>query len=917
MQAERHELTVNGKRAAVWAPPMTRLSEVLREHLALKGTKVGCDAGDCGACTVLLDGKQVCACLVPLAQAAGRAVATVEGLADNPATARLQSAFEHYGAAQCGICTPGMLMAAATLMERQVPPSEAEVADTLGGVLCRCTGYRKIMAAVLHAAGGSATDSVQHDGAALVGQRVAAIDGNAKVTGTAVFGADAIPGEALRLRVVRSPHQHAEFTLGDCTALYQRFPGLALVMTAEHIPHNGFGVYPDLKDQPVLAPGIVRYRGEAVLALVGDAQTLDSLCDDDLPITWAVLPAIDDTGAALSAPPINPSQTHNVLTHGKVYRGHLPAPDNPGMIQVEGEFETGFVEHAYIEPEAGYARPLEDGRLEVSVCTQTPHMDRDEVALILDLPAQRVRVRPPACGGGFGGKLDQSVQPLVAAAAWRLGKPVACVYSRIESMAATTKRHPAMMQARAWADSAGTLRAFEFDGVFNTGAYASWGPTVAGRVPVHCMGPYRVPNVRAQARAVFTHGPPSGAFRGFGVPQAAIAHETLMDELAGRSGLDPLEFRRRNALRIGDVTATGQRLSASAGLPQCLDVLRPHWHALRQAAAAHNRAGEGTTSRHGVGIGCMWYGCGNTSMSNPSSMRVTLARSGEVTFYNGAQDIGQGSTTVLTQIMAEAIGIPLPSITVVGADTDLTLDAGKTSASRQTYVSGRAAQLAGEQLRAQLLHRANVGPRARIELAGSTVRFVEDGRAHTIALADLPSIPGEEGSADVVLVGEGTFDPPTQALDENGQGEPYGTYGFAAQIASVEVDIELGTVRVTRIVAAHDVGAAVNPMLVEGQIEGGIAQGIGLALTEEFIPGRTENLHDYLVPTIGDVPPITSLLIESPEPTGPYGAKGIGEPALVPTAPAILNAVFHATGVRFRKVPLLPHRLLAGLKGRR
>lgn len=811
---------------------------------------------------------------------------------------------------------------------------------------------------------GTNPDARDTDARRYVGRRLPSVDGPGKVTGRAVFGADGAPAGALRLRVVRSPHAHARFTLGDCTALHERHPGLARILTAADVPGvNGFGIYPDVKDQPVLAPGIVRYRGEAMLALVGDEDTLAGLTDDRLPVDWEPLPAVSDPRDALAAgaPPVNPNRPDNVLACGRVHAGEMPPPggaspsggsagsgspvddpsgrtppasdppagslsagspstggplssgppDSGNLIEACGEFETPFIEHAYIEPEAGWARRIEGGRIEVVACTQTPYMDRDEVANVIGIAPGRVRIRPSACGGGFGGKLDQSVQPLVALAAWLLDAPVCCAYTRPESMAATTKRHPSRIRARAVAEPGGRLLGYEFDGDFDTGAYASWGPTVAGRVPVHCMGPYRVPNVRAEARAIFTHSPPAGAFRGFGVPQAAVAHETLIDELAVACGIDPLAFRRRNALRAGDRTATGQVLEASAGLVACLDALRPHWEALRREADAFNVSAGPRHLRRGVGIACMWYGCGNTSMSNPSSMRVTLSRHGRVVFYNGAQDIGQGSSTVMLQILAEALGLPIGQIEMVVSDTDLTEDAGKSSASRQTFVSGRAAQRAGADLRAKILALANAGPDAGLRLDGEALCITgEDGVEHTVALARLPVVEGE----DVVLEGHGVFDPPTGPLDENGQGIPYATYGFAAQIASVEVDLELGTVALRRIVAAHDVGAAVNPALVEGQIEGGIAQGIGLALMEEYVPGRTENLHDYLLPSVGDVPGIECLLVEDPEPLGPYGAKGIGEPALIPTAPAILNAVHHATGVRLRRLPILPHRVRAALE---
>jgi CO/xanthine dehydrogenase Mo-binding subunit len=463
-------------------------------------------------------------------------------------------------------------------------------------------------------------------------------------------------------------------------------------------------------------------------------------------------------------------------------------------------------------------------------------------------------------------------------------------------MAASTKRHPARIAARFGCDAAGKLLACDVTATFDTGAYASWGPTVANRVPVHAMGPYAVPNVRTWGAAFFTNGPPAGAFRGFGVPQAAIAHEAMMDALADRLGIDRLEFRHRNALRVGDTTATGQVLGHSAGLAQCLDALRPHWRRAEDEVGAFNA--RGGVTRRGVGIGCMWYGIGNTSMSNPSTMRVGLAADGTLTLYSGALDIGQGSNTIMTQIVADALGLPVGQFSLVTGDTDLTADAGKTSASRQTFVSGRAAEAAGRDLRQKILRLANAGPDAALSLEGAelTVRAVAEVR--TLDLAKVGPI-----------MGEGSFDPPTTPLDADGQGSPYATYAFAAQIAVVEVDTELGTVKVLRMVAAHDVGKAINPTLVEGQIEGGIAQGLGLALMEEYLPGRTENLHDYLIPTVGDVPEIECLLIEDREPLGPSGAKGVGEPGLVPTAPAILGAIHHATGVRINRVPVLPHRL--------
>ena len=898
--------TVNGRPVAVRVPPVRRLSDVLREELGLTGAKVGCNAGDCGACTVLLDGRQVCACLTPVGQAAGRAIETVEGLARDGGLNRLQAAFHRFGAAQCGICTPGMLMAASDLLARTPEPDRQQVEDALGGVLCRCTGYRKIVEAVLHAADPELEFLTPQAGRA-VGAPVAKTDGLAKLVGTERYGADSAPADVLWLRAVRSPHARARFRLGDLEALRGAWPGLAAVLTAADVPVNGFGIYPDIKDQPALADGIVRYRGEAVLALVGDAATIETLPDDALPIEWEPLPPVDfEQACAGSAPALHEAVPDNVLVRGRVVKGNVEAAFAAAAATAEIAVETGFVEHAYIEPEAGYARRVGD-RIEIVACTQTPYMDRDEIAHVLGLPRDRVRIVPTAVGGGFGGKLDLSLQPLIAVAAWKLNRPVRCVYSRPESMASTTKRHPARIRARAAADAEGRLLGLDFTGDFNTGAYASWGPTVANRVPVHCTGPYHVPQMRALTRALYTNDPPAGAFRGFGVPQAAIAHEALMDDLAARLDIDPLEFRLINALRAGQPTATGQVLQASCGLAACLEALRPHWRTARAAAEAARPAGG--VERRGVGVGCMWYGIGNTSLSNPSTMRLGLKPNGRVTLYNGAVDIGQGSNTIMVQIAADALGVPMERFDLIMGDTDLTEDAGKTSASRQTFVSGKAVEQAAAALRAELLRRLNAGEDAELVLEQGRVEARDAAGARRLDLATLPV--DERGD---VLSATGSFDPPTTPLDADGQGVPYATYGFAAQLAEVTVDLELGTVRVLRIVAAHDVGRAINPIQVEGQIHGGVAQGLGLALMEEYVPGRTENLHDYLIPTFGDVPDIECILIEDREPLGPYGAKGIGEPALIPTAPAILNAIHHATGVRITRVPATPDRVRAALQ---
>ena len=905
---------VNGKSVTTAVSPVERLSKVLRERLGLTGTKVGCDAGDCGACTVLLDGEPVCACLIAAGQIEGHEVTTVEGLATRaPIYDQLQKSFLRHGAAQCGACTPGMLVSATALLERNAAPSESAVMDAIGGVLCRCTGYRKIITAIQDACSGKIAEPSPLAGHA-VGSRLVRLDGQSKVDGTEIFGADEIPAGALLIQAIRSPYQRARFRFGDLDAFLAAHPGIQRVLTAKDIPgENCYGVIPRFADQPVFAEVETRFRGETVAAVVGEAEAIETLDLASFPIAWEELPALTTMAAALArgAEPIHPHRPNNVLVRGRVVRGDVEKALAESYAVVEDEYETGFIEHAYIEPEAGFARRVND-QIEIQACTQAPYMDRADIARILGIAPEAVRIIPTAVGGGFGAKLDLSVQPFVALAAWHLRQPARMVYSRSESIICTTKRHPSRIRLRAGATRDGKLTAMDFAADFNTGAYSSWGPTVAARVPVHASGPYLVPHYRALTRAVHTHLVPAGAFRGFGVPQTAIAQEQLYDDLADKLAIDRLEFRILNALTNETPTVTGQVLGEGVGIRACFEALRPRWTAARAEAAAFNANTNGPV-RRGVGVAGMWYGCGNTSLPNPSTIRVGLKADGRIALHQGAVDIGQGSNTIVTQICADALGAPIDRFDLVSGDTSITPDCGKTSASRQTFVTGKAAYMAGIELRRAILRLADACECAVIDFENdafenAAVTVKEERKQRTIGLSDLPL--DQHG---YVLTAEGTFDPPTSPLDENGQGTPYAVFGFGAHLAEIAVDTELGTVRVLKITAAHDVGRAINPTLIEGQIEGGAAQGLGMALMEEFFPGKGENLHDYLIPTAGDMPPVESILIEDASPIGPFGAKGIGEQAVIPTAPAILNAIHDAIGVRIRRLPATPDRIRAAI----
>ncbi|MEM7210703.1 MAG: molybdopterin cofactor-binding domain-containing protein [Pseudomonadota bacterium] len=900
--------SLNGQPVEAHPRPGERLSETLRERLDARDVKVGCDAGDCGACTVLIDGAPVCACLTPAQQAEGREVETLSGLVEqDPLTQRLAISFEAHGAAQCGICIPGMMVSATALLRETSAPDETQVTDALGGVLCRCTGYRKIIEAVVESA--TPTRAVTPRPAGRTGDAIPRVDGHAKVTGTERFGDDIAPAGTLGVMVIRSPHHRAVFRFGDLEAWRLRQNGLEAVLTAADIPGvNAFGVIPGFIDQPVFAETEARFRGEAVAAIVGAVETLVTIDPAEFPVVWEERPAVlvPSEAVAEDAALLHEDRAGNIMCGGYVTCGSPEEALEHAAVTVEGHFTTSFVEHAYIEPEAGFAE-MRGGRLELHVCTQAPAMNHEALQGILAMARADIRILPTGVGGGFGSKLDLSVQPYLALAALKTGKPVRMAYLRTESMQSTTKRHPAEITARIGATQDGKIRGMTFEGRFNTGAYASWGPTVANRVPVHASGPYRIADYRAKSKAVHTHCPPSGAFRGFGVPQSAVAQESLLDNLADKLGLDRLEFRISNALENGAPTVCGQVFDQGVGIKACLEALRPAWKRER-AEVAHWNAANATLKR-GVGVAGGWYGCGNTSLPNPSTIKSGIRADGTLVLHQGATDIGQGSNTVISQIFAQAFGVPVDAVTRIGGDTDVTPDAGKTSASRQTFVSGNAARLSALSLRAQLLKLVNAGPEAEITLGIGTALITETAQVHRVDLSRL-----DVDAEGYILRAQETYDPPIKPLDENGQGEPYAQYGYAAHLAVVEVDLALGTTRPIRIVAAHDVGHAINPMLVEGQVHGGVAQGLGMALMEEYLPGRTENLHDYLIPTIGDVPPIETLIVEEPDAHGPYGAKGLGEHVLIPTAPAILNAIKDAAGVCITHVPATPARVRAAIR---
>lgn len=739
-----------------------------------------------------------------------------------------------------------------------------------------------------------------------IGKNIRRFDAPAKLTGDALFAADLRLDNPLCLKVLRSAHHHARIRDIDLSAALG-LDGVAGIFTAKDIPgKNLIGIIN--KDQPLLARDKVRSKADPVALVAARDEDCAQQALKAIRVAYEELPAVFDPDEALApdAPAVH--DKGNLLCKRAVTKGDVDAAFRDCASIIEETYQTPAIEHNYLEPDAGAGYVDEEGCLVIYASTQNPHYDHKELTSLLDLADDRVRIIMAAVGGGFGSKLDLNVQGFIGLALYHLKQPVRYVYSREEAYLATGKRHPFKITVKTGTDSQGKLLAARIRAVCNTGAYGSYGMAVASRSTVTGMGPYQVNNVDIQCRAVYTNTTFCGAMRGFGAPQMALAHESQMDRHAQDLGMDPWEIRKINGFTPGAVTATGQTLGASVGFPLCLDAVKPHYD---DALSDWVKQPVPPFVKRGVGIGGMWYGIGNTGVQNPSTARVEMDTTGKITVFTGCADIGQGSTTVLAQIAAQVLGTDPADIHMVVGDTRYTTNAGATSASRQTYISGNAVREAAGKL-AEVLFTEAVNKlkrgRAPLKMSDGCVFDAADPD-HRIGFGWLARRISDKGGS---LSWQGYFDPDTIPLDpETGQGKPYATYAYACHLACVEVDTLTGQVAVKKVVAAHDVGRAVHPDNIAGQIRGGVAMGVGFALMEEFVPGATLSMKDYHVPTIADMPEVVPIIIESPEPTGPFGAKGVGEPALIPTAPAVVNALSMALGQRITRLPADLERVLA------
>lgn len=902
---------VNGEKNLVKSQPGEMLSDVLRYQLGLTGTKIGCDEAECGTCTVLLDGNPVLSCTLPAEKAFGKRVKTIEGVALDGELHQVQDAFIKYGAVQCGFCIPGQIMSAVSLLEKNPSPSEDEIRSALKDTLCRCAGYPTIIRAVKAAADPQFEAQLfpglsEAEDTDFVGHIHQGSNWKAKVTGEAMFTDDLTFPGMLHGRTYRAGVPHAVVKKLDVSQA-RALAGVRAVLTAEDIPGDrNHGLI--IPDWPVLI-GVgekARYVGDALVILAAETREIARQALDLIEVEFEPLPVVADPVKARVPGSQSVHEGGNLLKHIEVEKGDIEHGFREAEIIVEDVFYTAFTEHAYLEPECSIARVTDDGRIEVYVGSQIPYADRDQIARCLTLKPDDVRVIGTLIGGGFGGKEDIAGQIHAALLAQATQQPVKVLYDRVESMMVHPKRHATKISIRIGAKVDGTLVAAKTELYGDTGAYASLGEKVMTRATTHSTGPYVIPHVRADCYAMYTNNPPAGAFRGFGVTQSCFAVESLLDALAFELGMDPVEIRLKNALKVGEVTNTGQHLRESVGLTDCLEsVYKAVLEYTDQENPFRSQVVEGNPHlRRAWGIAAAYKNTGLGGGSpDKAEAEVELYTDGTAEVRTSSADMGQGLTTVVQLIAAEELSLTPDKVRVLLSDTDLTPDGGPTTASRQTYVSGNAVRGAAE----VVLQAVSTALAEKYDVPPNQIRFIE-------GLAQVNGTHVPLGQAVEFMKSEGRepkarytyWAPETQPLGTGG--DMHFAYSFAAQAAEVEVDIETGEVRTLRVVAANDVGRAIHPLGLLGQVEGGVMMGLGNALTENFIveDGQivTDRLARYRMPSIIQAPEIDSIVVEHPTSDGPYGAKGVGEICSIPTTPAITNAVFNACGVRVRQLPI-------------
>jgi len=843
------ELTLNGERVTAHPRDDESLLEVLREEFGLCSVKDGCaPEGSCGACTVIVDGKAVVSCAQKATRIEGKHVVTQEGLSDEKRRT-WADCFVAAGASQCGYCSPGIVLKAEALLDKNPDPSRDEIARALLGNLCRCTGYVKIVDAIRFAAAARRGEPPPvPDTSGRIGARSARYAGPELALGDNTYVGDMTAEGLLHGALRFAEHPRARVVRIE-TAAARAHPGVVAVLTARDVPGERTQGSLTKDWRQLVAEGeITAYVGDVLAVVAAETRHAAREAAALVEVEYEVLDPVTGPFEALAddAPKLHPGG--NVLSVSRVRRGDVDSALAASAHVATETFQTQFIEHAFLEPESAFVVREPDGLFRVYSQGQGIWDDRRQIAGLLGVPEEQVRVTQTTTGGAFGAKEDLNVQGQAALLVQRTGRPVRLTLSRKESLRFHAKRHPMWLDYTVGCDADGHLTALRARIVGDTGAYASVGDKVLERAAGHACSAYKVPNVDVEATAVYTNNPPCGAMRGFGVNQSNFAVEGMLDILAERVGIDGWEMRWRNAVEVGDRFGTGQKLGPGVGVKETLLAVRDVYRGARYA-----------------GIAC---GVKNTGIGNgvPEGGHVILRPEpdGTVTLYHSWTEMGQGVHTVLQQIACAELGLPPARVRVL-VDTERELETGQTTASRATVLGGRAVMDAADKLKAAL----DGGP--------------------------FEGLAGEEfeGRYAVDWTTSNDADEPVTHL----------AYAWATQVVLLDDEGHL-----EKVVAAHDVGKAINPTLIEGQIEGGLHMGLGHSLSEEFVVEGavpvTETLKSLRIIPPSGMPAVECILVEVPQPEGPYGAKGVGEAALVPTAAAVAGALYAFDGIRRTRLPM-------------
>ena len=930
-------LTVNRERTTLEVPANRTLLELLKADLHLASVKLGCGIGECGACTVIMNGQPINACLVLAVEADGAMIETAEGAAEGGALCELQQAFIDFGAIQCGFCTPGVLNSARALLLRNPKPTRAEIVEALAGNFCRCTGYEPIIQAVEAVARGG-YHSPEPAAPPYVGEPVSRVDGVAKVMGTAIFVHDmALPG-MLHARILTSPHPAARIVRID-TEKARSMPGVKAVLTGADLPYK-LGLY--MEDKDILARGVVRHQGEAVAAVAAETVEQARAACEAITVEYQPLAPVLDVHAALreGAPQVHPELASyswmkgvffpqpgkNIAHCQKIRKGDVAK----GFAEADRVFEFNFwtpqVQHVPLETHTAIATARPDGEVEIVTSAQSPFTVRHLFCHAFGLPQHKVRVRVPYVGGGFGGKAGIHLEPLVYCLSKAAGgRPVKIVATREEEFNTLPSRQGLDSTIKTGVTRDGRITALEITYLWDAGAYADYGVNIGRAAAYSGAGPYAVPNCKLDSFVVYTNKLFGTAYRGFGHLELHWGVERNMDLIAREMGLDPYEFRRKNLLRVGETTITGECFTEGHGRPdECLRLVAEAigWDPSKRAAAP---IAPGTGKVRGKGIAVLQKAPAMPTFTSCSAM-IMFNGDGSANVLVSGVDYGQGTYTTLAQIAADELKIPMEKVRIPWeSDTDYTPYDWQTVASRLTVMGGNAIIEAArdclKQIKAvasQVLH----APVEQIECADGKV-WARGTPQRTLDYSQIVlgyTYP-DGNSIGGPVIGQGRYMAQglTHLDPETGQGLPALNWTYGAHGVELEVDTDTGQVRVLKIASAFDVGKVMNPQLCRTQVIGGVVQGLGSAIIEKFVfeGGRLLNnsFVDYKIPTAKDIPvEMKQFFVETPHPQGPYGARGVAEHPMISVPSAVGNAVANATGVEFFALPLDPERVYLALK---